>query len=122
MPRGLGHHQRAIKAILQRTSDRGTGPLTFGQVRGIVIIEHRGRPEAGSRLSPAAERSLKRAMQTLVQRGDVLIVEGAGGRKDPYRYTTVEAFTGEADTATAKRVYSEVAEAALAWQTGRRWS
>jgi hypothetical protein len=47
-------------------------------------------------------------MKTLVDRGDVLIVGGKGGQKDPYRYTTVEAFAAAAgfafkDTASAKK-------------------
>jgi hypothetical protein len=90
MSRGLGALQRQVKEVLDRALDIGSGALPFVRLRDFFVIEHGGRPEDGDRLSEAQERSLKRVLKGLVDRGDVLIVGGNGGRRDPRRYVTVE--------------------------------
>jgi hypothetical protein len=75
MSRGLGALQREIKLRL----DRGFqlfGPLRFVDIRGVFTIEAGGKPELGDRPDPTRERSLKRALKGLVDRGDVVIVAG----------------------------------------------
>jgi hypothetical protein len=77
-----------------------------------------GNPENGDRLSPTRERSLKRALKGLVDRGDVLICGGNGGPGDSYRYTTVECFAGATgkkvkDTAHAKQIVAELQDAVM---------
>src|SRR5512132_4069252 len=42
----------------------------------------------GGSLRPTFKRSLKRAMQTLTLRRDVVIVGGSGGRWSPYAYAS----------------------------------
>jgi len=110
MSRGLGKLQQEIKRILQRASDAKIGTLPFAGIRGVFIINAGGNPET-DKLRPTFERSLKRSLKTLVDSGDVLIVHGKGGQKDPFTYTTVEGFTQEANTDEAKRVLIELMEA-----------
>jgi hypothetical protein len=112
MSRGLGALQREIKTLLDRSFRVGIGPLRFADIRAVSVINDGGNPET-ERLDPTHERSLKRALQTLVQRGEVLILSGKGGPGDPRRYTTVECFagaTGETvkDTAHAKQIVAEL--------------
>jgi hypothetical protein len=102
MSRGLGALQRQVKEVLDRALDIGSGALPFARLRDFFVIEHGGRPEDGDRLSEAQERSLKRALKGLVDRGDVLIVGGKGGPRDPRRYVTVERLAARAqDTSGA---------------------
>jgi hypothetical protein len=118
MSRSSGALQREIKGLL----DRGfklLGPLRFVQIRAVFVIEEGGNPET-DRLDPTHERSLKRALKTLVERGDVLILGGKGRSGDPYSYVTVESFaamTGETvkDTAHAKQIVAELQDAANAF-------
>ncbi len=110
MSRGLGKLQQEIKRILQQALDKKIGTLPFAAIRGVFIISAGGNPET-DKLRPTFERSLKRSLKTLVDSGDVLIVHGKGGQKDPFTYTTVEALTDEADTDEAKRVLIELMEA-----------
>ena len=111
MSRGLGKLQREIKRILQQASDAKIGALTFASIRGVFIMSFGGNPET-DKLQPHFERSLKRSLRALVDRGDVVVVRGKGGQKDPYTYTTVEALTDETDTEEAKRVLGELLAAA----------
>ncbi len=117
MPRGLGKSQRQIKAVLQRAFDADIGPLTFATIRQVVIVSSGGDPER-DRLTFTHERSLKRSIKALVDRGDAVIVGGKGRLGDAYRYTTIEAFasaTGEKvkDTAHPKQIVAELASAVL---------
>jgi len=110
MPRGLGKSQRLIKAILQNAPALGLGPLTFATIRQTVVAGLGGHED--DRLNPTFERSLKRSLKALVDRGDVVFT-GKGGQSDPYHYTTVEACasaTGEKvwDTAYAKQIITEL--------------
>lgn len=117
MSRGLGALQREIKRMLTRAHEVDTGALRFTDMRAVLVINHGGKPEKGDTLQPTHERSLKRALKGLVDRGDVLIVGGKGGPGDPRRYMTVETFASIAnrkkveDTAEAKQVVAEMAEA-----------
>ena len=110
MSRGLGKLQREIKRILQRAWDADLPALPFASIRGVFIMSAGGNPETG-RLHPTSERSLKRSIRALVDRGDV-IRAGAGGQQDPFRYGTVESITVEPNTADAKRAWREMNVAA----------
>ena len=115
MPRGLGKQQRHVKDMLHRAFDAKIGALTFAHIRGVEIMNLGGDPER-DKLNPSHERSLKRALKRLVDRGDVVITGGKGGVADPYRYTTIEAFAEAAvghkvDTAEAKKIVADLAEA-----------
>ena len=107
MSRGLGKQQQEIKRVLQRAWDTKIGLLTFASIRGVFIISAGGNPET-DKLRPAVERSLKRSLKTLVDRGDVVIISGEGGQRSPFTYTTVEAFVSEPNTNDAKRVLKEL--------------
>ena len=115
MPRGLGKSQRWIKDVLQRASEiKIAGPLDFAMIRA-AAIRHRGGDPYRERLNPTYERSLKRSLKALVDRGDVVIVAGKGGYLDPYCYTTVEALASATgvtvkDTAHAKLIVAELHE------------
>jgi hypothetical protein len=105
MSRGLGRTQLWIKATLTLGSERFKAPARFADLR-----------DAAWPLSDYDERSLKRALKSLVDRGDVVIVSGRGGVLDPYRYMTVEAFasmTGEKprDAAHAKAIVARLVDA-----------
>ena len=101
MSRGLGKLQRKIKRILQRTWDADLPALPFASIREVFIVSAGGNPET-DRMNPNFERSLKRSLRSLVDRGDV-IRGGAGGQKNPFRYATIEAITDEPNTDDAKR-------------------
>ena len=113
MSRGLGKSQQEIKRILQKAWDAKIGMLTFATIRAVFIMNLRGNPET-DKMNPTFERSLKRSLKTLVDRGDVILL-GAGGQKDPFRYTTIEAFTDKTDTDEAKRTLKELTAAANAF-------
>lgn len=114
MSRGLGALQRRIKTMLR------LGPLRFADMRTVLLIERQHDAalfgEVIDKLRPARERSLRRALKGLVDRGDVLIA-GAGGPSDPRRYMTVECFAtitkGEQvkDSAEAKQIVADMGEA-----------
>jgi hypothetical protein len=119
MPRGLGSLQKAIKRVLDRAIECDAGALTFNAIRMVFAVRYGGDPNA--RLNPTHERSLKRALKLLVDRGDVLIIGGEGGQKDPYRYITVEAFAESAEgrkvnTAEAKKICA----ALRSWVSAKR--
>ena len=109
MSRGIGRTQRQIKHILQRSFDAGFGMLRFTDIRAVFILQAGGNPEV-DRMNPNFERSLKRSLKALVDSGDVLL-DGKGGQADPFRYSTVEAFTDESDTKEAKRAWQEMSVA-----------
>jgi len=119
MSRGLGDVQREIKRMLTVMFDTYGAVMGFTDIRACFIAKHGGDPENGDRLTPTHERSLKRALKGLVDRGDVLVVGGEGGPGDPYRYTTIEDFAGTAngkkvkDTAHAKQIVAEMQEAVM---------
>ena len=113
MSRGLGKLQREIKRILQRAWDADLPALPFASIREVFIMSAGGNPETG-RMNSTFERSLKRSLRALVDRGDV-IRAGAGGQKDPFRYGTVESVTDEPNTDDAKRVFREMNAAAAAY-------
>ena len=99
-----GESQRTIKRILDAAFKLHYPSLRFADIRLTFATRH------GGKLDPVFERSLKRALKGLVERGDVLIVSGKGGQTDPFRYVTVECFTTGAtgekvtDTAHAKQM------------------
>jgi hypothetical protein len=110
--RGLGSLQRDIKEVLAKTVD-DCGPLGIDDLRQWLIARAGGGREDA--LRPARERSLRRAIKGLVDRGEIL-ASGNGGPGDPRRYTTVECFasaTGETvkDTAHAKAIVAEMSDA-----------
>jgi hypothetical protein len=73
-------------------------PLGIADLRQWFIARAGGGREDA--LRPARERSLRRAIKGLVDRGEIL-ASGNGGPGDPRRYTTVECFasaTGETHT------------------------
>jgi hypothetical protein len=103
--------------MLTRAHEVDIGPLRFTDMRAVLVIDHGGNPKKGGKLKPAFERSLKRALKSLVDRGDVLILSGKGGPGDPYCYVTVESFASAAsekkitDTAKAKQIVAQMADA-----------
>ena len=115
MSRGIGRTQRQIKHILQRASDAHLGMLRFAEIRAVFIMQAGGNPKV-DRMNPNFERSLKRSLKALVNSGDVLR-DGDGGQADPFRYSTVETFTGEPDAKEAKRVWKEMSVAIAAYMS-----
>jgi hypothetical protein len=80
MSRGPGMMQRYLFSTI---SIHGK-PVTFGELRDI-ILKADGAP-AGAELRPPIERSLRRALHSLVSE-EILIALGSGGRADPHRYS-----------------------------------
>ena len=118
MSRGLGALQREIKRMLDLVNEQ----MRFADIRSAFIMMRGGDLEQD--LTPAFERSLKRALKGLIDREDVLIVHGKGGPGDPRSYTTVECFassTGEKvkDTAHAKPIIAELHDAVTKVRLGR---
>ena len=109
MSRGLGRHQRGLKAMV-RNCHKLRYPATWSQLEKAYVVKAGGDPDTDE-LKDHVSRSLRRALLGMVKSGDLLRL-GAGGQVDPYRYVAVEDFTGEEDTKTAKAVYAEMAEAA----------
>jgi hypothetical protein len=110
MSRGLGTLQRDIKRVLDYTIKQKLGALRFADILTVFKEGERG-------MTPTHERSLKRALNGLVERGDVLILSGEGRSGDPYRYITVESFaaaTGQKvrDTAHAREIVAELKDQA----------
>lgn len=71
--------QRWIWEKIQISSDAGRG-VTFAQLRKVRVLQF-------GDFNSNVERSMKRALKTLADRGDVVLVSGKGGQLDPYRYT-----------------------------------
>jgi hypothetical protein len=113
----LGGLQLRIKQMVQKAADNDIGCLTWPHIRQVLVFDCGGAP--GDTLKLTFERSAKRALHSLVKRGDVLVVGGKGGPSDPYRYTTVEAFASAAenrsisDTSEAKAIVAELIEVVL---------
>jgi hypothetical protein len=82
--KGLGKLQQAIKRTILEAESYGVRSVTFADIRKVTAIRN-----GGSSLRPTFERSLKRALRTLIQRREVIIVGGGGGRWSPYRYATM---------------------------------
>ena len=57
--------------------------MTFEEI--CAAIRQEAELEAGARLPPSFERSLRRALQRMVSHGGGLIAIGRGGRADPFR-------------------------------------
>ena len=92
--------------------------MSFAIIRSQVILGSGGVP-CREGLNPTRERSLKRSLKALVDRGDVVIVSGKGGQLDPYYYTTAEAFAAVdretiINTANAERKWQKYTEAVVA--------
>jgi hypothetical protein len=93
------------------------GALASSALRAVFVINAGGRPERRDMLQEARERSLKRALKGLVDRGDVIT-----GALRPRYYVTVEKmasfFCDEVkNTAHARQVFAKAdveAEAPLA--------
>jgi hypothetical protein len=112
--RGLGKLQREIKYALTVAFDHG-GPMRIADIRDWFILRYGGNPDT-DKLRPTHERSLKRALKGLIDKDEVLIIDGKGGPGDPRRYTTIECFaaaTGKKvkDTAHAKAIVAELQDA-----------
>jgi hypothetical protein len=58
-------------------------PVTFAELRDIVLKADNA--PAGAALRPPVERSLRRALQSLVH-GQIIIALGSGGPGDPHLY------------------------------------
>jgi hypothetical protein len=58
-------------------------PMTFAEIRSVAA--YAAILPGVVRLAPSVERSLRRALQTMV-RDEVLLALGSGGRGDPHRY------------------------------------
>ena len=103
MSRSLGGLQRVIQAVLLEHN----GPLQYGQIRTQLVLT---KINFTSKLR-TRDRSLKRALKWLVDRGEVIIVGGKGGPSEPYRYVAIESiastFKGEkvTDIAEAKKIF-----------------
>ena len=66
--------------------------MRFADIRMCFVARYGGDPTKGDKLPPSHERSLKRALKGLRDRGEVLRIGGSGGPGDPYHYTTLECF------------------------------
>jgi hypothetical protein len=93
MSRGLGKLQLAIKNTIKVGEDYGPRGVTFADIRSASIVRTGGEPKR-DKLRPTYERSLRRALKMLVDRGDVLISDGTGRPGNPYRYITRRALRG----------------------------
>jgi hypothetical protein len=94
MSRGLGELQRSIKDFLIRAQEYNAGGkpvvVTFADIRVMTLAGHCGADYAKYKMLPTFERSLKRALKTLVDRGEVVVVKGKGRAGDPYLYCITE--------------------------------
>ena len=116
MSRGPGRQQRNIRHILQHCHDQELGNPSFAVMRRIYIEGIGGNPQT-DRLNQNVERALKRALKSLVDKGEVVILGGRGGQRDPYRYALVAAIANgagveEPETAAAKQIVDEMVRVA----------
>jgi hypothetical protein len=79
MSRGPGAMQRYLVYLIRVHGK----PVTFAELRAIILKA--GNAPAGAVLRPPVERSLRRALRSLV-RDQIIITLGGGGRGDPHRY------------------------------------
>ena len=90
----------------------GAVSVKFANVRKAAIIRAGGKLGRDT-LRPSVERSLMRALKTLVDRGDVVILQGSGRPGDPYGYRSVEAIASAVlgrpvtDTQEAKQILAD---------------
>jgi hypothetical protein len=90
MTRGLGSLQLEIIDLLRTAEEDDYGPVTFGVIRFFFLYRAVGEEFAKYHLPPTHVRSIKRALKTLVDRGEVRIVGGKGGQLDPYQYALAD--------------------------------
>ena len=132
MGRGLGNLQLYIKDVLTNAYEKKFGALSFAYIRAGYAIQL-GCAEEGPagetihNLDPSEERSLKRALYTLVKRGDVVIIKGEGGVADPYQYTTIECFARSANkkpksTEHAKQIVADMGGVSRIMAMGKLFS
>jgi hypothetical protein len=79
MSRGPGAMQRYLVYLIRVHGK----PVTFAELRAIILKA--GNAPAGAVLRPPVERSLRRALRSLV-RDQIIIAFGGGGPGDPHRY------------------------------------
>jgi hypothetical protein len=89
MSRGLGELQHEIKDTLTFLWNHKQS-TRFANLRTCFLVRHGG--EKGDTLEPIYERSMRRALKGLVDRGDVVIIGGKGGPGDPHQYANIEDF------------------------------
>jgi len=89
MSRGLGELQREIKDALTILWNHKQ-PTRFAEIRWCLLVRHGG--EEGDTLEPTLERSMRRALTGLLDRGDVVIVGGRGTSGSPREFANVEDF------------------------------
>ena len=68
---------------LLATIKRHRKPISFEQIRAAALEE--AGAEDGARLRPSPERSMRRALHSLVKGGGVVAL-GTGGQAEPHRY------------------------------------
>jgi hypothetical protein len=84
--------QRGQTALWNDVFDRGSSPTCrIAGLRQWLVARAGGDPELDT-LRPAGERSLRRAIKALLDRGEIFVIAGEGGPGDPRRYVTVECF------------------------------
>jgi hypothetical protein len=114
MSKGLGERQVEIKAVLT-VLWRKKLPMRFADIRAWVFAYHDG--EEGDMLAPTFERSMRRALNGLLARGDVVVVGGKGTPSYPREFMTVGDFarlSGKKvrNTVDAKKIAAEGKEIA----------
>lgn len=100
MSRGLGQAQLVIKCALTMLA-RHDLPTRFEDICRWVVVQNGWGEDDW--IEPACERSFRRALAGLVDRGEVLVIAGTGGRSNPRHYMCVETI---ATMATGRKVKS----------------
>jgi hypothetical protein len=67
------------------TIGRSNKTMTFADIRA-DLLQSWGVNDPDTKLRPALERSLRRALKSLADAGALLALGGGGGRGDPQRY------------------------------------
>jgi|SoiMethySBSTD1v2_1073268.scaffolds.fasta_scaffold3195376_2 hypothetical protein len=106
MSRGLGRRQQALLTTIQVSRK----PMTFEDIR--AAIRAALDLPADARFQPAFERSLRRALHSLV-RDALLISIGGGGPGDPLRYLPHSMLVGMSGDKAAMDEYMRVVVEAL---------
>jgi hypothetical protein len=109
MSRGLGSLQSEIKTVLTALWKHG-GSMRFANIRAAFLYAHGG--EEGDTVEPIYERSVWRALNGLLARGDVVVISGQGTSGSPREYMCAEDFaalSGERirDAAHARKIAAE---------------
>jgi hypothetical protein len=115
MSRGLGSVQQAIKMALAVLAHHDL-PTRFADICAWLIAANDGKE--GDQLEPSCERSLRRGLKGLVDRGDVLIIRGTGSHGNPYCYMNVETI---ARMATGKKIKSAAHAKAIVGEMMDGW-